>query len=480
MASTSRSVVGRATAILRGRRDLWSRPGAALLTALWLTLSACGSSSGGSTGTYNEAPDVNYNFGQDSASSGDAVADSGGATPTDDVVAGGDTLGTGDGEADSGPPDAGDLDADEPDADGPDAGEDTDVADTSADTGPSCGDGACNGEETCLSCAADCGACPAFCGDGSCGQGEDCKSCSQDCGTCPASCGNGKCEAALGESCKACPQDCGSCPATCGNGKCDGASGESCQVCPDDCGKCPALCGDGACNGTDTCQNCPVDCGVCPGGCGDGTCQANESCSSCSADCGQCPGVCSPLTSDGCAPAQQCYPVSTGTPLCGTPGTKAKGVTCSGATDCAKGLLCVGKICKSVCDATKANTNFLCQSGTCNELNWGDGKPIGYNLGACFENANCNLVTDVGCAADQTCDILQAGKTCLVAGAKSLGQGCTSLDECAKGLMCIGNPQQCLQKCNTSTGGCPGGKTCLKVTIDSKGTAAPDNLGVCN
>lgn len=55
---------------------------------------------------------------------------------------------------------------------------------------PSCGDGDCNGGETCLTCVTDCGACPPFCGDGFCLAPEYCgfgkklagkTACSQDC-----------------------------------------------------------------------------------------------------------------------------------------------------------------------------------------------------------------------------------------------------------------------------------------------------------
>jgi hypothetical protein len=49
--------------------------------------------------------------------------------------------------------------------------------------GTSCGDGSCNGSETCSSCAQDCGSCTS-CGDGSCNGSETCSSCAQDCGTC--------------------------------------------------------------------------------------------------------------------------------------------------------------------------------------------------------------------------------------------------------------------------------------------------------
>lgn len=47
-----------------------------------------------------------------------------------------------------------------------------------------CGNGLCDGFETCTSCPSDCKPCPR-CGDGSCNGVETCLSCSRDCGTCP-------------------------------------------------------------------------------------------------------------------------------------------------------------------------------------------------------------------------------------------------------------------------------------------------------
>jgi hypothetical protein len=133
---------------------------------------------------------------------------------------------------------------------------------------PACGDGACNGAETCADCPADCGACPA-CGDGACNGAETCADCAADCGACPA----------------------------CGDGACNGA--ETCADCAADCGACPPACGDGACNGAETCADCPADCGACPPVCGDGVCAPAETCQACAADCGACPpGQC---THDLCA-----------------------------------------------------------------------------------------------------------------------------------------------------------------------------------
>ena len=52
-----------------------------------------------------------------------------------------------------------------------------------------CGDGACEGDETCKSCEEDCGACPipptgTICGNSICESSENCESCEADCGAC--------------------------------------------------------------------------------------------------------------------------------------------------------------------------------------------------------------------------------------------------------------------------------------------------------
>lgn len=146
---------------------------------------------------------------------------------------------------------------------------------------PSCGDGKCDGSETCQTCALDCGTCPG-CGDGKCQEGESCFNCPQDCGVC-ATCGDGKCDMPQ-ENCQNCDVDCGMCPG-CPDGQCD--NGKTCYSCPQDCGKC-AGCGDGVCSSTETCASCPQDCGVCDF-CGDGKCEAPyETCTNCVQDCGEC------------------------------------------------------------------------------------------------------------------------------------------------------------------------------------------------
>lgn len=157
-----------------------------------------------------------------------------------------------------------------------------------------------------------CGMCPsaARCGDGACNGTETCSSCSGDCGMCMAQCGDGMCNGT--ETCTSCPRDCGVCMSTprCGDGMCNGS--ETCMTCSDDCGACPARCGDGACNGTEVCSTCAEDCGQC----------AAPPCMACSQN-ADCPSTheCLLRRCDG---ARACYPRNDPGALCPSVG----GVLC--------------------------------------------------------------------------------------------------------------------------------------------------------
>ncbi len=121
-------------------------------------------------------------------------------------------------------------------------GQATNVVSYCLGLGPICGDGCCNVDESCTTCAQDC----QECGDGCCTADEDTCSCPQDCSS---NCGDGCCNAQ--EDCLTCLQDC----QECGDGCC--AATESACSCPADC---PATCGDGCCSAGETFDDCPIEC----------------------------------------------------------------------------------------------------------------------------------------------------------------------------------------------------------------------------
>ena len=223
----------------------------------------------------------------------------------------------------------------------PTSGEVAEAVDGVADSGPTCGNGVCDADESCADCSVDCGACPE-CGDGTCEGEESCADCPDDCDQCPPECGDGACEG--DEACGSCPDDCGECD-VCGDGECQ--AGEDCASCESDCGPCLA-CGDGECEaGVEDCATCPDDC---PCVCGDGICTAaTEHCNACPEDCGCGLGeVCTPL--DYCCE-----------PQCG--GEDGQLVVVCGLDQCG-----------GVCDACGFNQTCAADAGQCEQVMAGCGE----------------------------------------------------------------------------------------------------------
>lgn len=296
---------------------------------------------------------------------------------------------------------------------------------------PACGDGACNGDEGCAACPVDCGACA--CGDGACTTGETCATCPADCaGFC--ACGDGVCDP--DESCQSCPGDCGAC--ACGNGSCD--VGEDCALCP---GDCSCACGDGTCEAGEDCGGCPADCGACD--CGDGACNGGESCADCPDDCGFC------LCGDGaCQASETCgiCPADCGGCVCGD-GTCAQGESCSECpADCGE---CV------------------CGDGVCSLGETCVGCPADCHLfGLTGCTGPCDPMSAAPCPANHACAATSLGNVFVPAlgmGNSACGAGCTIHAECGAGLCLrvqgLAKPGLCRAGCALGVAeACPAGSTC--------------------
>ena len=268
-----------------------------------------------------------------------------------------------------------------------------------------CGDGACNGSETCSSCAPDCGACnQAYCGDGACNGLEFCGTCAADCGACPVLCGDIMCK--TGEKCEAgaCIEDV--CVAQCdgkqcGPDGCDGICGScqqgmSCQdgVCVD--GPCEPACSGKQC-GSDGCGG---SCGACQQGwscqggvCAEGPCEpvcAGKQCGpdGCDGSCGSCAqgwscvnSVCKEDTCQPVCSGKQCGPDGCG----GSCGTCAQGLTC-------KDGVCATGPCEASCGGKECGDDGC--GGSCGSCGWGEV----CNAFSCVDELNCEELLE--CAID--------------------------------------------------------------------------------
>ncbi|MCA9605419.1 MAG: hypothetical protein KC619_07480 [Myxococcales bacterium] len=144
----------------------------------------------------------------------------------------------------------------------------------------------------------------------------------------------------------------------------------------------------------------------------------------------------------GCAGGQGCY-LSGASRVCGTPGPETEGQSCSGATACQPGLLCIGagtggfcsRFCNSDTDCTGAGSICLL------ELDDGTGTSI---PGVTLCTNNCNPASPgVGCPSTMGCEIYQesAGAMriftgCRPAGTAAEGDPCVDPEDCGPGLFC--------------------------------------------
>lgn len=334
----------------------------------------------------------------------------------------------------------------------PDAGGDSTTSDASS---TSCGDGVCNGRETCSSCSADCGRCAASCGDGACNGGEDCGSCPRDCGACAPSCGNRACDG--GETCTSCPQDCRACPCPSGQSRCSGTCVDTatdrnnCGACATSC-PASASCRSGACQCTNTSlrlcgarcvdlQNDVANCGSCGNACASGQMCTQGRCSAvtgCRTANQNCAGDCCAGLNCGATP----YGYYCSTAPCG-----AQGQACCHSSRCNAGLTCGGSS-NPVCNPVPR-----CGDGTCNGTE------------------NCSTcASDCGCTSGQVC----SGGSCVAC--RAVNQSCSG--SCCAGLTCSATPYGYYCGSNACGGG--GQPCCYGARCNSGYSCGPSSNPVCN
>lgn len=155
-------------------------------------------------------------------------------------------------------------------------------------------------------------------GNGQCDENENCLTCAKDCGEC---CGNGKCELEF-EDCTNCPSDCDSCGWYCPAKECEGSNcvqqsvpTDIYEISPPSTSHDRSMCGNDICDlEIENIDNCPIDCETCETRCGDGICSNSEDCSCCPKDCGHCQCRIVESIGVGAKFTKKINPVNLGTP----------------------------------------------------------------------------------------------------------------------------------------------------------------------
>jgi hypothetical protein len=299
-----------------------------------------------------------------------------------------------------------------------------------------CGDGTCNGSETCSSCRQDCGACGATCGDGSCNGGETCSSCSTDCGPCSSTCSAG--ETRCSGSCVNLASDRSNC-GTCGNA-CSGSSQCISGRCQTSSPSCVSV--GSACTSASTC--CPD-----PSSGVRALCTNFEGASSCASTCtsnSQCNSGCCALRDDGqrvCAASRFCA-----TPACRT---------CTTDASCGSGFRCATRLCDGIRGCFPSNDpSFGC------DMIGGIRCPAVGLYNRCSSNSQC--------ASGALCLPVVTGRAsvCMLR--------CSTAADCpvpAGFIGVCGSDGRCFLGCTVGGASCPQGTFCGNVT---PGT----NTGFCS
>jgi hypothetical protein len=91
----------------------------------------------------------------------------------------------------------------------------------------------------------------------------------------------------------------------------------------------------------------------------------------------------------------------------------------------------------------------------------------------------CGVVPQCGCAATETCDVIDAKGNvgCVAAGKAPMGYPCTSTPGCKQGLLCVFGT--CHAPCNNPGSACTVAGTGACLQVNATGGVAIPNLAVC-
>ena len=151
----------------------------------------------------------------------------------------------------------------------------------------------------------------------------------------------------------------------------------------------------------------------------------------------------------GCPTGEACYLSSTGA-FCGSAGTIPEGGACTGAADCAPGMVCAGGLCYRTCDD---ETDCPGRGSDCILTATGDTDSVD------ICSIPCEPVTGSGCPSGFACRVRSVGSQyftdCVNEGAVPPGGDCSS-GSCTAGYTCVQIlfDFTCLGYCRLGAGDC--------------------------
>ncbi len=202
-------------------------------------------------------------------------------------------------------------------------------------------------------------------------------------------------------------------------------------------------------------------------------------------DVGYCEDLpCNPLSNAGCGAGEACF--GGPEPFCGPIGSKKVGEECKTIKDCAEGAICVsGKDkCTKLCDSAKGfGTAAGCAANESCDIVESGGQRLPFAQGICV--LSCDVVTEEGCDSEGKCYLLSADKLpeCYKAGTVALGETCFKTGDCFRRGICVQGPQSklCVKKCDASdantTATCDGNKCAPLSKISKLGFCPPKQSG---